>query len=52
MTEYGITKDNKLIRESFTYEQAKSFTKAKEDSKDKFKYAIVSRVIGEWEKLV
>lgn len=51
MTEYGITKDNVLIRKGFTYEQAKSFIKAKEDSKDKCKYVIVSRVVGEWEGL-
>lgn len=48
MTEYGITKHGKLIRKGFTFEQAKSFIKAKEDDKDESGYRIVSRVIGEW----
>lgn len=48
MTEYGITKNSKLIRIGFSFEQAKSFIKAKEDTRGKSEYKIVSRVIGEW----
>lgn len=50
MTEYGITKNSRLIRIGFSFEQAKSFIKAKEDDRDKGEYRIVSRVIGEWKE--
>lgn len=48
MTEYGITKHGNLIRKGFTFEQAKSFIKAKEGAKDESGYRVVSRVIEEW----
>lgn len=48
MTEYGITKNSRLIRIGLSFEQAKSFIKAKEDARDRGEYKIVSRVIGEW----
>ncbi len=49
MTEYGITKNSRLIRIGFSFEQAKSFIKAKEAARDQAEYRIVSRKIEEWE---
>jgi hypothetical protein len=48
MIEYGITKGGNLIRIGFTFEQAKSFMKAKEGDGDVLNYKIVSRKIEEW----
>ncbi len=48
MIEYGITKGGNLIRKGFTFEQAKSFIKAKEGDRDALNYKIVSRRIEEW----
>lgn len=48
MIEYGITKGGSLIRKGFTFEQAKSFMKAKEGDRDERNYKIVSRKIEEW----
>jgi len=46
--EYGITRGSALIRKGFTFEQAKSFMKAKEGSRDEGSYKIVCRKIEEW----